>query len=77
MSKDTLVMSIGKRTMEEKEGRGVAHPSKKMGKTHEGENIKAKGKVRACRRFQVSELPLGMGNQVSTSKKTLLVERLM
>ena len=58
---ETLVMPIGKRTTEEKEGRGVAGPSKKKGKAHEGEDVKAKHKRRACRRFHVSDFPLGGG----------------
>ena len=54
-------MTIGKRTTEEKEGRGVAGPSKKKGKSHEGEDVKAKHKRRACTRFHVSDFPLGDG----------------
>ena len=67
-------MPIGKRTTEEKEGRGVAGPSKKKGKAHEGEDVKAKRKRRARRRFHVSDFPLGDG-QLSYSLKDNLTSR--
>ena len=71
---ETLVMPIGKRTTEEKEGRGVAGPSKKKGKAHEGEDVKAKRKRRARRRFHVSDFPLGDG-QLSYNLKDDLTSR--
>ena len=37
-------MPIGKRTIEEKEGRNGARPRRKKGKNHEGEDVKAKQK---------------------------------
>ena len=58
---ETLVMPIGKRTTEEKEGRGVVGPSKKKGKAHEGEDVKAKTRRRAHQKFYVSSFPLGEG----------------
>ena len=39
---DPIVMPVGKRNIEEKEGRSVAGPSKKKGKAHEGEDVKVK-----------------------------------
>ena len=54
-------MPIGKRTTKEKEGRGVASPSKKKRKAHEGEDVKARTKRRSCRKFHVSYFPLGDG----------------
>ena len=46
-------MPIGKRTMEEKEGRSVASPRKKKGKSNEGEDVKVKRKQRPHKRFHV------------------------
>ncbi|RYA73815.1 hypothetical protein DD595_24815, partial [Enterobacter cloacae complex sp. 4DZ3-17B2] len=71
---DTLVMPIGKRTTEEKEGRSVPGPSKKKGKSHEGEDVKAKRKRRARRKFHVSDFPLGDG-QLSYDLKEDLTSR--
>ena len=51
MSEDTLVMPIGKRTTEEKEGRGVAGPSKKKGKAHEGEDVRPNTKEEHAKDF--------------------------
>ena len=42
MLEDPVVMPIGKRNTNEKKGRGVAGPSKKKGKVHEGEDVKVK-----------------------------------
>ena len=60
-NEDPVVMPVGKRSTEEKEGRNGAGPSKKKGKSHEGEDVKAKRKRRACRKFHVSDFPLGEG----------------
>ena len=60
-SKEPVVMPIGKRTTDEKEGRSPAGPSKKKGKVYEGEDAKAKRKRRARRKFHVSDFPLGEG----------------
>ena len=60
---DPLVMPIGKRTTEEKEGRSGTGPSKKKVKSHEGEDVKAKRKRRARRKFHVLDLPLGEGQE--------------
>ncbi|MCO5601450.1 hypothetical protein L7F22_055573 [Adiantum nelumboides] len=49
---DTLVMPIGKRTTQNKEGRNTPGPNKKEGKSHEDEDVKAKSKRRT--RSQVS-----------------------
>ena len=59
MLEDILVMPIGKRTIEEKEERGVAGPCKKKRKAHEGEDVKARRKRRSCKKFHVSDFPLG------------------
>ena len=60
-SKDPVVMPIGKRSTEEKEGRSAAGLSKKKGKMHEGEDAKVKQKRRARRKFHVLDFPLGEG----------------
>ena len=54
-------MPIGNRTKDEKEGRSLAGPSKKKGKVYEGEDAKAKQKRSACRKFHVSDFPIGEG----------------
>ena len=48
---DPVVMPVGKRSTEEREGRNGAGPSKKKGKAYEGEDVKAKRKRRARRKF--------------------------
>ena len=58
---EPLLMPIGKRTIEEKEGRSGAGPSKKKGKSNEGEDVKAKQRRRARRKFHVSDFPIGDG----------------
>ena len=60
---DPVVMPVGKRTTEEKEGRSPAGPNKKKGKSHEDEDVKAKRKRRARRKFHVSDFPLGEGQE--------------
>ena len=70
-SADPVVMPIGKRTTEEKEGRSPAGPSKKKGKAHEGEDVKAKRKRRARRKFQVIDFPLGEGQESYNLKMDL------
>ena len=67
-------MPIRKRTTKEKDGRGVVGLSKKKGKAHEGEYVKAERKRRARRRFHVSDFPLGDG-QLSYSLKYDLTSR--
>ena len=71
---DPLVMPIGKRTTQDKEGGNGAGPSKKKGKSHEGEDVKAKRKRRARRKFHVSDFPLGDG-QFSYDLKEDLTSR--
>ena len=66
--------TTGKRTTEEKEGTSVAGPRKKKGKSHEGEDVKAKWKQRPCRKFHVSNFPLGEG-QASFSFKEDITSR--
>ena len=60
---DPVVMPMGKRTTEEKEGRSPTGPSKKKGKSHEDEDVKAKRKRRASRKFHVIDSPLGEGQE--------------
>ena len=60
---DPVVMPVGKRTKEEKEGRSPVGPSKKKGKSHEDEDVKAKRKRRARRKFHVTDFPLGEGQE--------------
>ncbi|MCO5548055.1 hypothetical protein L7F22_001511 [Adiantum nelumboides] len=48
-------------TVEEKGKTKVLSPSKKKGKAHEGEDVKAKRKRRARRKFHVLDFPLGEG----------------
>ena len=71
---DPVVMTVGKRTTDEKEGRSPASPSKKKGKVHEDEDTKAKQKRRARRKFQVSDFLLG-DEQLSYSLKEDLNSR--
>ena len=66
-----MVMPVGKRSTEEKEGRNGAGPSKKKGKSHEGEDVKAKRKRRARRKFHVSDFPLGEGQDSYSLKEDL------
>ena len=70
-SKDPVVMPIGKRSTEEKEGRSAAGPSKKKGKMHEGEDAKVKWKRRARWKFHVSDFPLGEGQSSYSLKEDL------
>ena len=72
MPEDPLVMPIGKRTTEEKEGRGTAGPSKKKGKAHEGEDVKAKIKKRARRKIHVLDFPLGYGQSTYNLKNDII-----
>ena len=67
-------MPIGKRTMEEKEGRSDASPRKNKGKNHKGEVVKAKQKQRPRRIFCVSDFPLGEG-QASYNLKEDITNR--
>ena len=60
---DPMVMPVGKRTTEEKEGRGPQSIDKKKGKSHEDEDVKAKRKRRSCRKFHVTDFPLGEGQE--------------
>ncbi|MCO5604219.1 hypothetical protein L7F22_058382 [Adiantum nelumboides] len=69
---DSLVMPIGKRTTEEKEGRSGAGPSKKKGKVHEGEDAKVKRKRRARRKFHVTDFPLGEGQESYSLREDLI-----
>ena len=64
-------MPIGKRTTEEKEGRRGAGPKKKRGKSHEGEDVKAKRKRRPRRKFHVSDFPLGEGQSSYSLKEDI------
>ena len=59
--KDQVVMAVGKRKTNEKEGRSLVGPSKKKGKVHKDKDAKARQKRRARRKFQVSDFPLGDG----------------
>ncbi|MCO5552989.1 hypothetical protein L7F22_006509 [Adiantum nelumboides] len=68
---DSLVMPIGKRTTEEKEGRSGAGPSKKKGKVYEGEDVKVKRKRRARRKFHVTDFPLGEGQESYSLREDL------
>ena len=52
-NEDLVVMPVGKRSTEEKEGRNGAGPSKKKGKSHEGEDVKAKRTRRARQKFHL------------------------
>ena len=70
-NEDLVVMPVGKRSTEEKEGRNGAGPSKKKGKSHEGEYVKAKRKRRARRKFHVSDFPLGEGQDSYSLKEDL------
>ncbi|MCO5586952.1 hypothetical protein L7F22_040897 [Adiantum nelumboides] len=72
--KNTLVMPIGKRNTQHKEGRSGPGLSKKKGKSHEDEDVKAKRKRRARRKFHVSDFPLGDG-QLSYDLKEDLTSR--
>ena len=60
---DPVVIPVGKRTTEEKEGRSFAGLSKKKGKSHEDEDVKTKRKRRARRKFHVTDFPLGEGQE--------------
>ena len=70
-NEDPVVMPVGKRSTEEKEGRNGAGPSKKKGKRHEGEDVKAKRKRRARQKFHVSDFPLGEGQDSYSLKEDL------
>ena len=70
-NEDPLVMPVGKRSREEKEGRNGVGPSKKKGKSHEGEDVKVKRKRRACSKFHVSDFPLGKGKDSYSLKEDL------
>lgn len=72
--KEPLVMPVGKRTTDEREGRSGAGPSRKKEKHQEGEDVKAKRKRQARRKFQVSDFPLGDG-QASYSLKEDITSR--
>ena len=56
---DPVVMPNEKRTIEKKEERSPAGRSKNKEKRHKDEYVKAKRKRRACRKFHVTESPLG------------------
>ena len=64
-------MPVGKRTTEEKEGRSAPGPRKKKGKSHEGEDVKAKRKRRPRRKFHVSDFPLGEGQSSYSLKEDI------
>lgn len=55
----------------EKEGRNGAGFSRKKGKSHEGEDVKAKRKRRDRWKFHVSEFPLGEGQESYSLKEEL------
>ena len=65
---EPVVMPLRKRDTDE------AGPSKKKGKSQEGEDVKAKRKRRARRKFHVSDFPLGDG-QESYSLRDVLTSR--
>ena len=67
-------MPSGKRTTYDEEGENGTGPSRKKGKSHEGKDVKAKRKKRACRKFHVSNFPLG-DRQLSYSLKDDLTSR--
>ena len=70
--KEPEVMPIGKQTHEEREAnRGVAGPSKKKGKVHEGDDAKTKKKRGPRRKFHVSDFPLGAGQESYNLKEDL------
>ena len=73
-SEEPVVMPIGKRTTDEKEGISPAGPSKKKGKVYEGEDAKAKWERRARRKFYVFYFPLAEG-QGSYNLKSDLISR--
>ena len=64
-------MLVGKRTTEEKEGRSAPGPRKNKGKSHEGEDVKAKRKRRPRRKFHVSDFPLGEGQSSYSLKEDI------
>ena len=65
-------MPIGKRTTKEKEERSGVGPSKKKGKSHEGEDVKAKRKRRARRKFHVLDFLLGEGHESYSLKGDII-----
>ena len=71
---DPMVIPIGKRTIEEKEGRSPPSPNKKKGKSHKDEDAKAKRKRRARKRIHVLFFPLGDG-QLSYNLKHNLTSK--
>ena len=72
--KEAEVMPIGKRTTDERDNRGVPGPSKKRGKAKEGDDATTKKKRRPRRHFQVSDFPIGVG-QDSYSLKDDIADR--
>ena len=62
---------IGKRTTEDKEIKSVAGPRKEKGKSHEGEDVKAKQKQRPRRKFHVLDFPLGEGQSSYSLKEDI------
>ena len=57
-NEEPVVMPIGKRSTKEKQVRNSEIPSKKKGKNHEGEYVKARRKRRAPHKFHVLDFPL-------------------
>ena len=74
-SKDLVVMPVGKRSTEEKEGRSVARPSKKKGKVHEGEDVKVKQKRTVPWKFHMLDFPLGEGQSSYSLKEDLTSQK--
>ncbi|MCO5582576.1 hypothetical protein L7F22_036474 [Adiantum nelumboides] len=66
--KEADMMLLGKR---EREGYAAPSPNKKKGKEKEGEDAKAKRKRRPCRKFEVTDLPLGEGQTAYDLKEDL------
>lgn len=67
---DPVVMLVRKRG-EEEERRTRAGSRKKKDKVHEGEDVKARRKRRACRKFHVADFPLGDGQESYSLKEDL------
>ena len=68
---DLVVMPIGKRTTKKKEGRSPASSNKKKGKSHKDEDVEAKRKRRAHKKFHVPDFSLGDGQLSYNLKEDL------
>ena len=69
---DVDVMPVGKRTPDEREGRGASGSKKKKGKAKEGDDAKTSKKRAPRRWFEVTDFPLGVGQSSYSLKEDMI-----